>query len=789
MAYDIGPRIGIQGEAEFSRQIKNINNALRECGSEMKALSFEFENNANSQNALIAKNRNLQKEFDLQKQKLSLLQSQYDKQTEKLRDLAGALQRAKAEFGENSKEAGKAEKAFNKQADTVSELNVAMNETRGYMSRLDNEMKNNSKMLDEIDKGSRDAASGVDKLGNQVKDTSKKMKDGKNDLELYKKGLSGIGGALVSAGKGVVTVGGIVGGSAVAGVAAINSLNEATEELRRDLSKLDQNARESGAGIDEVREAFSEFNIVSGETDSSVEATSNLLQAGFTESNLQKAVEGLSGAYLRFPDTLKIESLADSLQETLATGEATGQFGEMLDRLGIGAENFTNELSGISGEAERQNYALRVLAEAGLMETYNAWKKNNDEMVANKKANEEYQQSLAELSEKLLPISTHATESMTGMIDAISNAFDYLTGIFEQVTSGDMSISDAFMKIIGDASGIIQNFIAGIKEKIPLIIETGKEVIGNFLNSITENIPSIISKGLEVLHSFSSGLRENVGTLVDNGIKFILKIVDGIVEALPNLIAKAPEIISNFAGVINDNMPKILSAGMQIIVKLVMGLVKNIPVLIENAPKIIKAIVDVITAFDWLGLGSKIIKGLINGIKSMGSALKGAVTNGFSGAIKFITSLPGKALSWGKDFINGLKNGIMSRVNAIVNAVKNVANRIRSFLHFSRPDEGPLRDYETWMPDFMTGLADGIYRNIDKIEKAASDVSGTINSTITGRVADIASNTPTLGGGMIVVDGDTIVLDGKAIGKSATKYISNTQIAGQRSKGSRVVYA
>ena len=61
MAYDIGPRIGIHGEAEFNRQIKNINNALRECGSEMKALSSEFEDNANSQDALIAKNKNLQK--------------------------------------------------------------------------------------------------------------------------------------------------------------------------------------------------------------------------------------------------------------------------------------------------------------------------------------------------------------------------------------------------------------------------------------------------------------------------------------------------------------------------------------------------------------------------------------------------------------------------------------------------------------------------------------------------------------------------------------------------------
>lgn len=67
---------------------------------------------------------------------------------------------------------------------------------------------------------------------------------------------------------------------------------------------------------------------MSGETDSSVEAVSNLLQAGFTESNLQKAVEGLANAATTFPDTIKIESLADSLQETIATGEATGQFAE-----------------------------------------------------------------------------------------------------------------------------------------------------------------------------------------------------------------------------------------------------------------------------------------------------------------------------------------------------------------------------------------------------------------------------------------------------------------------------
>ena len=100
MAYDIGPRIGIQGEKEFNNQIKQINDSIRECGSEMKALSSEFDKNGNSQEALVAKNKNLQKELDLQRQKMGLLQTQYDKQVKKLDELAAYLYEKETITGE-----------------------------------------------------------------------------------------------------------------------------------------------------------------------------------------------------------------------------------------------------------------------------------------------------------------------------------------------------------------------------------------------------------------------------------------------------------------------------------------------------------------------------------------------------------------------------------------------------------------------------------------------------------------------------------------------------------------
>lgn len=114
---------------------------------------------------------------------------------------------------------------------------------------------------------------------------------------------------------------------------------------------------------------------------------------------------------------------------------------------------------------------------------------------------------------------------------------------------------------------------------------------------------------------------------------------------------------------------------------------------------------------------------MVSGIGSALSGLYSVVSNGFSSAIRFITGLPGQAFQWGKDFIQGLINGISSMIQSVINTVSGLADRIRSFLHFSAPDEGPLADYETWMPDFMKGLASGIEKNRDLVEKAVKDVA------------------------------------------------------------------
>ena len=207
--------------------------------------------------------------------------------------------------------------------------------------------------------------------------------------------------------------------SKAAGVAlaAMVGTVPATENFRSALSKLETNAQQAGVGLASLETSLTSLNRVSDDTDSSVEALSNLLMAGVTESNLQRAVENLAGAATAFPDTIKIESLADSLQETLATGEATGQFAELLDRLGVGADRFTAQLAQVPGEANKLNFALDTLANEGMADVYNAWVKSNEALVDNKDANLDFMQSLSDLADALSPIVTAVTELATKVLD------------------------------------------------------------------------------------------------------------------------------------------------------------------------------------------------------------------------------------------------------------------------------------------------------------------------------------------------------------------------------------
>jgi TP901 family phage tail tape measure protein len=145
---------------------------------------------------------------------------------------------------------------------------------------------------------------------------------------------------------------------------------------------------------------------------------------------------------------------------------------------------------------------------------------------------------------------------------------------------------------------------------------------------------------------------------------------------------------------------------------------------------IAKNVVDAIVGFFTKTIPNT-FKSMKDGVSGTVGGLKNAVVNGLKGAIDWIKGLPKEALGWGKDMIDGLVNGIKSKISAVGNAVKDIGNKIKSFLHFSVPDEGPLTDYESWMPDFMEGLAKGIENSKNKVTSAIKGLSSDISLGMT----------------------------------------------------------
>lgn len=120
---------------------------------------------------------------------------------------------------------------------------------------------------------------------------------------------------------------------------------------------------------------------------------------------------------------------------------------------------------------------------------------------------------------------------------------------------------------------------------------------------------------------------------------------------------------------------------------------------------------------------STVFTNIWNGIKNTVTGIFNTVRDGFNNAVNFIKGLASQAFNWGADIIRGIINGIKSMISGVVSAVSSVASTIRSYLHFSVPDVGPLTDFEDWMPDFMSGLAKGIENGRGMIEKAVSGIA------------------------------------------------------------------
>ncbi len=266
----------------------------------------------------------------------------------------------------------------------------------------------------------------------------------------------------------------------------------------------------------------------------------------------------------------------------------------------------------------------------------------------------------------------------------------------------------------------IKDFFTGLWEGIKNIFTTVVNAISTFLTNAWNAIKNTVTTVFNAIKTFFTtiwnGIKSIITTVVTAISTFLTTAWNGIKTAITTVLNAIKTVVTTVWNGIKNTITTIVNG----IKNAVTTAWNNIKSAVSNAANAIKNAV------------SNAFNAMLNGIKNVCGNIYGAVKGGFDKAINFVKNLASEAFKWGADFIGGIVNGIKSMIGKVGEAVSSVADKIRSFLHFSVPDEGPLTDYESWMPDFIGGLAKGIENSRGMIENAMNGVTSDL--TITPRV-------------------------------------------------------
>ena len=668
MAYDLGVQLGIDGEKEFRDSIRAIDGQLKTFAAQMQAVTAEFEDNAQSEEALTQKNKVLRESISTVEKQLDVLSKQTARQKQRALELADALEKAKKEFGENSEEAGNAQNAYNKQIAEVNKLETRIAKATANLNKMNNQLRKNTDSLDG--------------LGNELTDTSK-------DFSVF--------GNVLSANLAASAITGAISGIA-------NGLKEITtesREFRKIMGSLEVSSENAGYSAEQTTAAYNQLYGVLADNQTAATTTANLQALGLEQEQLNQLINGTIGAWATYGDSIPIDGLAEAINETAKVGTVTGTFADVLNWAGTSEDEFNERLAECSSQSERANLILQEMSRQGLMAAGEGWQENNKSLVEANQAAADYEATMAEMGETVEPVLTALQQGFNGflsmlvmlmqMVDftaiagGITTIMQAAAGLISGVQSGSLTAQDAFAVIFSGIQQLLSNIYAYLTANLPQIIQSGMEMIASFSAGIVQAIPDALTALGQLITRLVGDIMGYLPQFNQSGAEMIVSMGQGILQALPEIIAQAVSVVAQFAATILENLPEIVQSGVSLIGQLIAGIISALPDLIASIPQLIAGISDTIHGYDWQGLGGDILRGLVA--------------------------------------------GIADGIGAVIDAAKDAAGKIKNAFTEFFDIHSPSRVMKDEVGRQITaGIAEGILANEDYAQKSAEEVASAIVS-------------------------------------------------------------
>lgn len=608
--------------------------------------------------------------------------------------------------------------------DRLNALKEAQRQMGSYSSLTEEQKEKYRALSVEITKGE----SALKKMNSELKSTSS------IDFSKVKDGLSKVGDVALNVSKKLATVTAGISG-ALAGIVGVGVKSYA--DLEQNLGGVETLFKDSADKVvQNAKNAYKTAGVSANEYMQGVTSFSaSLLQS--LGGDTSKAADVADMAFSDMSDNANKFGTDMSSIQYAYQGFAKQNY-TMLDNLKLGYGGTKAEMERLLKDAEKltgQKYDI-----SNLSDVYNA---------------------IHVIQENLGVTGTTAEEAkktISGSINSMKASFDnFLNGsgsaedLAESVTNVLSNVSDAIVKL---APNILSGIVTLIEKLLPQVTKILVDLVPQLLDAVSNMIDSL----LNMVTQDMSGLQETLTLLVNKiveffttnlpkvielGLQLIIALAKGIAESLPTLIPQIIQCVLKIVEVLVDNLDLIIDAGIQLVIGLVEGLTDpdTIEMLMEKIPIIIIKIVDAIIQSlpKMLEAGGQVLLAFGQGIMTY----YGKIGEWMNQIINTITDKLGNlgsiALDWGKDMIQGFINGIKGTVGKVGDAAKGVADKIKKFLHFSRPDIGPLHDYETWMPDMIKGMTKGINKSSYLLENATDRMAQSMADKLSFN--DILGNT------------------------------------------------
>lgn len=387
---EIRTTLALDGENEYKKALSEAQRGLRVLGSELKLASAEFETNGDKQAFLTAKSQTLRSEIA--------------QQEEIVKSLEGAVKDAGEKYGETAK--------------ATDDYQIKLNSAKATLEKMRRE-------LDATDREAQDLGRDSVRVGRQLEDGIGDGADqAKESLESMaaqmKQSLEEIKSS------SFVTAAGSAWNMAQGVYQGLSELEENSREYNRTLAIFKQNVEDDGFDYEWAKGKADEVASITGSIESALSGVRALTQTGWNSDEITEAINNIVGACLKYDGTT-FDGLAQSIQETISKGEATGQFAKVIESMGYDVNEFNEAMKNAETPTGKLQVALAYLTSSGLVETKKSFEQNNKQLIEAQSASNRLKEAWAGLGEKAGIVSTPIKNNLAAALEEVNALLGEIT--------------------------------------------------------------------------------------------------------------------------------------------------------------------------------------------------------------------------------------------------------------------------------------------------------------------------------------------------------------------------